>query len=113
MKKEAKRVSRIIDELSTHFLAENPSKMNVTVDNLFDRFKITFEVSDVEYSDLEVQAMHKVLNEPRLPAVEAYYWSLSSESPDDSEIGLIGMMIDKAEITFSNSTLNVYIHRYK
>lgn len=113
MKSESRKISRIIDELSTHYLDKNPSKLNINIDNLDDLFKISFEVYDVRYSDDEIKLMLEILNEPRLPAVETYYWSLTSESTEDSELSLIGMMIDKAEMFFENSCLYVYLYRYK
>lgn len=113
MKDEAKKISRIINELSTHYLSKNPSKLDITVDNLFDRFKITFEVCDVEYSEKEIEKMLEILNEPRLPATETYYWTLRGDANQESELSLIGMMIDKAEITFKNSNLYVHLHRFK
>lgn len=113
MKSDSMKISRIIDELSTHYLDRNPSKLNICVDNLDDLFKISFEVYNVAYSDEEIYNMLKILNEPRLPAVETYYWSLTSESSDDSDLSLIGTMVDKAEMYFKNSCLYVHLYRYK
>ena len=113
MKKESKKIARIIDELSTHYLERSPSKLNVCVDNLEDLFKISFEVFDVAYSDEEIESMLEILNEPRLPAVETYYWTLTSESSDNSELSLIGTMIDKAEMYFKDCCLYVNLYRNK
>lgn len=113
MKCEAKKISRILDELSTYFLSKDPKRLNISVDNLDDSYKISFIVCGIEYSEEEIFNMMTILNEPRQPSVEAYYWSLVGESSDDSELSLIGMMIDTAEIKFEDSNLYVDLYRLK
>ena len=113
MNLEAKKISRILDELSTYFLLKDPKKLNISIDNLTDCRTISFEVHGVEYSEEEILDMMTILNEPRQREVEAYYWSLVGESSDDSELSLIGMMIDTAEIRFENSILYVDLNRCK
>lgn len=113
MNREAKKISRILDELSTYFLYKDPTRLAISIDNLDDSYKISFEVCGVEYSEEEIFDMMTLLNEPRQPSVEAYYWSLVGESSDDSELSLIGMMIDTAEMKFENATLFLDLYRVK
>lgn len=110
---ESKKISRILDELSTYFLSKDPKRLSISVDNLDDSFKISFEAYDVEYSEDEINDMLTLLNEPRQPEVEAYYWSLVGDSSDDSELSLIGMMIDTADIRFEDSNLFIDLYRLK
>lgn len=113
MTMEMQKISRIISELNTRFLDKNPSKLNISVDNLFDRYQISFEVYDISYSDEEIDAMKRILNEPRQPSAANYYWGLRSDCVDESELTLLGMMIDKAEIYMQDSCLYVFLHRMK
>lgn len=113
MKDQSKKISRIISELSTYYLEKNPTNLTICVDNLDDHFKITFKVHDVECSQAENERILEILNEPRQPATEAYYWTLSGESSRDSELSLIGMMIDEAEMSCDGSCLLVELYRYK
>lgn len=115
MKNEANKISRIIDELNSHYLNKGARKINISIESLDDQYQIFFEICGIECSEAELTEVRELLNETRQPEVESYYWTLTSESsdPEDSELSLIGMMIDKAEIAYEDSKLIIKLYRYK
>lgn len=112
-KRDTKVVSRIVDELTNHYLDREASKVEVTVENLEEQFVITFQVYDVSYTDDEIEEMSMLLNIPRDESVEAYYWTLMGESSDESKLNLLGIMIDNVEINYTNGYLSLNAYRLK
>ena len=45
--------------------------------------------------------------------MEEYYWELAGESDVDTELTLVGMMTDNAEINISEDMIEVVLYRYK
>jgi hypothetical protein len=45
--------------------------------------------------------------------MEEFYWELTGESDHDSELSIVGMMIDKVEFIHENESLKIILYRYK
>jgi len=63
-------------------------------------------------TDEEMELLLKRLNAPRQREMEQNYWGLSGESEITSELLLVGMMIDEAEVTHEDGVLTVCLQRY-
>ena len=48
---------------------------------------------------------------PRQHEIEEYYWNLIGENETGSQISLVGMMIDKCNISFEKNILRLEIYR--
>ena len=57
------------------------------------------------------QILVNALNIQRQHEIEEYYWNLLGEYETDNQLSIIGMMIDKAEVTFNNNILNIKLVR--
>ena len=112
-KRNAKVVSRIVDELTNHYLDREASKIEVTVENLEDHFLMGFKVYDIDYTDKEIEEMSSILNTPRDRSVEAYYWTLMGQSSDEEKLNLIGIMVDNADIYYTGCCLSLNVYRFK
>jgi len=108
---EIKKISKIIDELSTFCLLHGAKLMNMSVENNKDHFKIILEMDNLDYSNKKVSRLEKLLNCPR--QAEEFYWELTGESDHDSELSIVGMMVDKADIVFEENSLKLTLYRYK
>ena len=64
-----------------------------------------------EIDDIELYNLKKILNTNRQHEVEEYYWNLGGECELEGELSLVGMMIDKAEISYNDSILSIKIYR--
>lgn len=113
MKHDIKKVSKIIDELSTFCLMHGTSTMNIKVENNDDHFKISFDLNCIDYEDKKVARLEKLLNIPRQTEMEEFYWELTGESDHDSELSIVGMMIDKVEFIKKDKSLKIILYRNK
>jgi len=60
-----------------------------------------------------LENLNHVLNIPRQPEIEQYYWNIGGEEDIDDELSLAGMMIDKATATYENGILQICALRYE
>lgn len=75
---------------------------NVHIDIKKENKKITIfikaQISFISKEDLEF--LEKLLNAPRCHEMEEYYWNLTGDDDTDTELTLVGMMIDEAHINY-------------
>jgi len=66
----------------------------------------------VYITDEQLEGLTKRLNAPRQREIEQDYWELMGESEDFSELTLVGMLCDKADIVYDEKKLSFTILRY-
>ena len=66
----------------------------------------------VEITDVQLEGLIKRLNAPRQREVEQDYWELMGESKDFSELTLVGMLCDDAEVAYNGKKLSFTLHRF-
>ncbi|MTI67868.1 MAG: hypothetical protein FH753_14880 [Firmicutes bacterium] len=113
MKHEIKKVSKILDELVTFCFTHGTKDMNINIKETKEYFKMTIESDNVNCNDERVKRLNELLAGPRQSEMEEHYWELTGESDCDTELTLVGMMIDKVDIKFDNSSLTMVLFRYK
>ena len=59
----------------------------------------------------ELESLIDILNTPRQREVENYYWNLGGECEFDTELTLVGMMINSAKVTYIDNVLTISIIR--
>jgi hypothetical protein len=61
-----------------------------------------------------IDNMESLLSIPRRHDIEEYYWELTGDDDLDSELSLVGMMIDDVRISYKNNkNLEIYLQRLK
>jgi hypothetical protein len=113
MKHEVKRISKILDEIITFCFLHGTKNMQVNIENHDEYFKIHFESDNIDCNDIRVKQLKDLLNCPRQEEIEEYYWELAGECDRDTELSLVGVMVDKAEVNFKGSSLSITLYRYK
>lgn len=113
MRHEIKRISKILDELITFCFLHGTKIMNISLENQEEYFKIHLESDNIDCNDVRVKELKKLLNYPRQEEVEEYYWELAGECDTDTELTLVGMMVDKAEVNFYGTSLAITLYRCK
>ena len=65
-----------------------------------------------EYRE-RVDALVKYFNEPKNEGLEDFYWELagSGDPGESSQLLLIGMMVDTADIEIQNSRVKIRLHK--
>jgi len=62
--------------------------------------------------EAEYESFVAKLNLPRQHEIEHDYWELSGESEMSSELSLVGMMIDEAEVRYEGGKLHITARRF-
>ena len=101
MKNEFEKAMHITSELLSYCHMRGGSDFHLDISvaqNNASQFNI--KATPVRISDGELAQLKKRLDVARQPGVEQEFWGLSGESETSSEIGLVGMMVDKAIVEY-------------
>ncbi len=107
-----KKVTTIVDELTTFFFSVGGSDMVVKIKQTPKGFEIFF-ASDFDVKmHRAVEHLEQNLTRGRAPEIEESYWGLtgSGNYQDENELILVGAMIDSAEVHICEGyvTLNLF-----
>ncbi len=89
--RNAKKVSKIIDELFLYLLKHGYKNINLNV-NTENDIRIDITVQDLE--ERIIEKLEERLKDKREVEVEEYGWELMGESDCSNELELIGLLID-------------------
>ena len=113
MRYENKKLSKMVDELSTYCLERNVHKIKIELTNQPDRFLIELYAEGVKMTASELQNLKNILSSHREVEMEEYYWSLAGQGHQSEELGLVASMTDSAEIDLSETNLSIQLGRLK
>ena len=111
MKHEAKKISKIVDELLTYFLHHYNSPTEIRVVPERTQYTIHMTLSDIDISDKDFAELNKRLVVKRQPELEDYYWQLTGEVEDANEMLLVAMMCDTIDLTREGDTIRLTLVR--
>ncbi|WP_300382167.1 hypothetical protein [Clostridium sp.] len=111
MKFKFEKNLKIINELMTylHKLGSNDIHVNMCIEEDSTIFILWGKTPDLNEENLNI--LVNALNIQRQHEIEEYYWNLLGEYETDNQLSIIGMMIDKAEVTFNDNILNIKLQR--
>lgn len=111
MKFKTEKNLRIMNELVAFFynLGCTDIHIDLSINNNISSFIIIGNISSIKDKDFE--SLKEALCVPRQHEIEEYYWNLIGESETGCHISLVGMMIDKCNISFENNILRLEIYR--
>ncbi|MGL5868391.1 hypothetical protein [Clostridium chrysemydis] len=113
MKFKIERNLKIINELMSycyHYDCKNVTvNMHTAEDNAFSNIYIEAIIYDFKEEPLEI--LKNSLNTQRQHEIEEYYWHLGGDSEFDSALTLVGMMVDTANVSYSDNLLRIDILR--
>jgi len=113
MSHEMRKVSKIIDELTTYFLLIGVKKIKTEIINGDKCFKIKFKIYDFDFKSKKITEMLENLSYNRESEMEEYYWELAGESDRDNELCLIGIMTDEVNVEEDESMMEITLYRNK
>lgn len=113
MKHNKKRISKIVDELVTYFFTMGATDMNINLKEKKDYYKIFLKSNYTTKDKAKIEKLIKYLKCDKQEEMEEYYWELTGDCDVDTELTLVGMMTDKAEINIEEDTIEVVLYRYK
>ena len=110
---EEKKVAKIIEELTMFFFTVGSDEIETRIkrDENFDFIWISANYNP-EYRD-ELEYLNEFLNKEKNDGLEDIYWELagSGDPGETSQLLLIGMMIDKAEIEISDTRVELKLYK--
>ena len=111
MKFKLEKSLRIITELIGFYNTKGAHDIKIEFNNTSKLSRYFFSAKTSPISPDEVTALLETLNLPRQHEIEEYYWNLEVDSDYDSELSLIGMMIDSALVDYKNNILTIELIR--
>ncbi len=113
MKHEIKKICKIVDEIVTFLLTDDTDMVDFKINRLADKTIINITDYNTRYTEKEVDELIECLNVQRQMEVEEYYWQLVGECDNDSELAIIGAMVDSAIIELRDNNLYMELIRNK
>ena len=108
-----KRLANIVEELTMFFFSIGAKDVRsaVHVENNRADIEITADYRE-EYRE-RVDALVKYFNEPKNEGLEDFYWELagSGDPGESSQLLLIGMMIDNADVQIEKSQVRIKLSK--
>lgn len=110
MQHEAKKVTKIVDELMTSFLMNDATTIETKVEYKPDKAIITMSVAG-GFSDSYMRKLESCLMVPRQKEAEAYFWQLAGVYDCGDEMQLVGVMTDNVQIS-RDDKVHITIERW-
>ena len=101
------------EELTMYFFSLGADHISTGIDRDGNQVMITMESNyQPEYRE-ELARLSEYLNEPKNDGVEDIYWELagSGEPGESSQLLLLGMMLDKAEVTIEEDKVSLKLYK--
>lgn len=112
MKFKIEKNLRIINELITYCSHFGGHNVSIDIKNSETETFISVISKVSNFTDENLSDLKQALNVPRQHEIEQYYWHLGGESEFDSEICLVGMMVDEVKVSFIDNVLNIEVKRF-
>ena len=113
MKHVEKRIARMVDELVTFFTAIGGDDISIRLTKKEDQYMLQMTSTYDPAMRKKVDNLYKTLNAPKNQGLEEFYWELAGESAfgHDSELHLIGQMIDSAQIDIEDGLVSIRLYK--
>ena len=113
MTHEEKKIGKIVEELTMYFFSIGADHISSTIDKNGRDVIIKMECNyQPEYRE-DMSRLSEYLNEPKNDSVEDIYWELagSGDPGESSQLLLLGMMLDKAEVDISDDKVSLKLYK--
>ncbi|MBE5884583.1 MAG: hypothetical protein E7291_09290 [Lachnospiraceae bacterium] len=110
---EEKKIAKIIEELTMYFFAMGSDNIHSGIERHGNQVKIFFDSNYDPINQERVHSLEKYLNEPKNEGMEDVYWELagSGDPGESSQLLLVGMMIDKADINIGEDKVSLVLYK--
>jgi len=112
MKNEVKKVSKLIDEITTYFMyVFDCPRFDVHVERTDTAYLVDLTFYEVSIEDAVLDDLRSKLVVRRHPELEEYYWQLTGETQDSNELVLVSMMSDAIGLEYENGVARLRLRR--
>ena len=112
MLEEQRKLVRIIAELTMFFLGIVADHISSSAERVGKNSKIVFHANYSPECEEKLKELDK-LSEQRNDGIEDIYWELAGAGNhgQTSELMLVGMMVDKAEVAVADGTVDLALYK--
>ncbi len=110
---EERKVGKIIEELTMFFFAIGADKIQSGIERKDKQVVIEFKANyDPAYAYM-LERLDHYMNEEKNEGMEDIYWELagSGDPGETSQLLLVGMMIDKADVCVMDSEVELRLYK--
>ncbi|MCE5196999.1 MAG: hypothetical protein LLG09_07730 [Negativicutes bacterium] len=111
MQHEAKKITRIVDELLTLLLLNESNEIDIKIQKQNQETEITMIQHQYSHDQRLIEQLRFNLNAPRQKEVEGYYWQLAGENASSDGLYLVGTMVDQATVEERGEDLFIHLVR--
>ncbi|MDE5717923.1 MAG: hypothetical protein K2I53_09985 [Lachnospiraceae bacterium] len=113
MTHEEKKTAKIVEELTMFFFALEASYIDTRIERKENRVTIRLEADFSPFYADKLSHLDHYLNGQKNDGMGDIYWELagSGDPGESSQLLLIGMMIDRAEIELDADRVRLTLHR--
>lgn len=112
MSKERQKASKILEELIDYFFRQKANRLTMSLDYEKDQTRVHVE-GMCENKPEDFQEFEELMNAPRRPELEGYYYELLGSSSSHGELKLLGSLIDRAQMSYEDQKLSITVYRDK
>lgn len=87
--------------------------ISIQIKELDEKFLIDLSCNYLPEKRSRIDDFIHWIQSPRQVAMEEYYWELLGSSDLDTEISIIGMMVESTDISFDENTISVTLVKEK
>ncbi len=108
-----KKLANIIEELTIFFFSIGATEIKSGVRIQEGIGCIEMEADYLPEYEKKIASLEKYLNEPKNEGLEDFYWELAGagDPGETSQLLLVGMMIDRAEIKVAENRVNLKLFK--
>jgi hypothetical protein len=100
LKHANQRNIKIVTELLSYFYNLNSDNVHIDINKDGKKIIIFIKAQISFISSENLEFLKKSLNVQRCHEMEEYYWNLTGDNDTDTELTLVGMMIDEVHINY-------------
>jgi len=112
MKVEFEKVMHIAGELLSYSHLKGATEFHLDLSAKNGESEFSVKAAPVRISDEDMAALQKKIHAPRQREIEQNYWGLSGEYESFTELTLVGMMTDEADVECKDEVLHITLKRF-
>ncbi len=111
MRDEIKKITKMIDEVTTFFLHKYKCETLIHILSGKNEHEIRFLFKGLTLDEKTMAKLTKKMKAGRDPSLTSYYWQLTGEMESSDELNLIGMMCDDVQFEQREDGLALTLRR--
>ncbi|HZK32947.1 MAG TPA: hypothetical protein VFC60_00475 [Tissierellaceae bacterium] len=111
MKYKREKLIKIMNELVNFCLHINMSELIINFKSDKDWGEVSVEGYCANPPMDRLENLEYILNSPRQPELEGYYWNLLGDGHGRQELEMVGTLVDSGSISYEDNILKISVKR--